>query len=40
MSDLEFHISNCTACQRGLACRTRQMIGGLRAALADWWWGR
>ncbi|WP_156365763.1 hypothetical protein [Nocardiopsis sp. NRRL B-16309] len=37
MTDLQFHISNCTACQRGLACLTRQMISSLRAALAGWW---
>lgn len=36
MTDLEFHLQNCSACRKGLACATRRMLGGLVDRLRGW----
>lgn len=28
MTDLEFHVQNCSACQKGLPCGTLRRLGG------------
>ena len=37
MTELEFHLQKCSACQKGVPCSIRQRLGGFHPV---WGWGR